>query len=201
MYIPISALQHYVFCPRQCALIHNEGLWAENFLTAQANLLHRRVDSGEMETRKGIRYERAVLVSSERLQLVGKLDLLEIHIDTNEWIPVEYKRGKSKSNNCDRVQLCAQALCLEEMKNIHIQKGAIWYAQTHHREEVILTSELRQETELVITSVKEMLVTGDLPKPSYRQSCKACSLSSQCLPKTLEKDNSDRYIKNLYKDE
>lgn len=132
--VPLSALQHYAYCPRQCALIHNEQVWAENSFTAEGQLLHQRVDSGVPETRKGIRYERGVMVSAEQLGLTGKLDMVEIDLDTGNQKPVEYKRGKPKVEDWDRIQLCAQALCLEEMRAIRVQEGAIWYWEVRHRE-------------------------------------------------------------------
>ena len=121
--IPLSALQHYAFCPRQCALIHNEQQWAGNFLTAQGDLLHERVDAGEPETRKGVRFERSVHVFSLALGVGGILDLLEVDTQTGALRPVEYKRGRPKKDNWDKVQLCAQALCLEEMRNTTIAEG------------------------------------------------------------------------------
>ena len=113
--IPLSALQHYAFCPRQCALIHNEQAWAENYLTAQGKALHERVDSGEPETRKGVRFERTVHVSAEKLGISGVLDLVEVETKTGRLKPVEYKRGKPKPDPMDEIQLCAQGLRLEEM--------------------------------------------------------------------------------------
>ena len=125
--IPLSALQHYAFCPRQCALIHNEQQWAGNLLTAQGDLLHERVDAGEPETRKGIRFERSVHVFSLILGMGGILDLLEINIHSGAMCPVEYKRGRPKKDHWDKVQLCAQARCLEEMRDAIITEGALWY--------------------------------------------------------------------------
>ena len=110
--IPLSALQHYAFCPRQCALIHNEQAWAENYLTAQGKALHERVDSGAPETRKCVRFERTVHVSAEKLGISGVLDLVEVDTKTGRLKPVEYKRGKPKPDPMDEIQLCAQGLCL-----------------------------------------------------------------------------------------
>ena len=127
--IPISALQHYAFCPRQCAYIHLECSWQENYLTARGQQLHQRVHSQEAEQRGATRSERSVQVCSWRLNLTGQLDLLEIRQNPLRFTPVEYKRGKPKVSDCDRVQLCAQALCLEEMTATKIERGAIWYWQ------------------------------------------------------------------------
>ena len=155
--IPLSALQHYAFCPRQCALIHNEQQWAGNFLTAQGDLLHERVDAGEPETRKGVRFERSVHVSSLALGVGGILDLLEVDTQTGALRPVEYKRGRPKKDNWDKVQLCAQTLCLEEMRNTTIAEGALWYGQTRHREFVQFDAALRAETRTVIHEERNLL--------------------------------------------
>ena len=132
--IPISALQHYTFCPRQCAYIHIERIWQDNYLTALGNQLHERVHGNEAETRGKLRTERGVQVSSEKLGITGKLDLLEIKTSPYALTPVEYKRGKPKIDDCDRIQLCAQALCLEEMRSITIPRAAIWYWQVRKRD-------------------------------------------------------------------
>lgn len=194
--IALSALQHYAFCPRQCALIHNEQLWAENWLTAQGNLLHQRVDSGTPETRRGIRYERALAVSAPKLGLTGKLDLLEKDLATGALTPVEYKRGRPKRHDSDAIQLCAQALCLEEMTGQHIERGALWYWQTRHRQDVPITDALRQRTLLVIDEVAALFRTGETPKATPGKHCQACSLLDICTPG--QQDNSARYISALY---
>ena len=141
--IPLSALQHYAFCPRQCALIHNEQAWAENYLTAQGKALHERVDSGEPETRKGVRFERTVHVSAEKLGISGVLDLVEVETKTGRLKPVEYKRGKPKPEPMDEIQLCAQGLCLEEMTGQTVSEGALWYMQTCHRVPIVFSDGLR----------------------------------------------------------
>lgn len=152
--ISLSALQHYAFCPRQCALIHNEQVWAENYLTAQGQVLHERVDSGEPETRKGIRFERTVHVAAEKLGISGILDLVERDLKTGELKPVEYKRGKPKPEPMDEIQLCAQALCLEEMTGQTINEGALWYMQTRHRLPITFSTELRTKTLATISEVR-----------------------------------------------
>lgn len=198
--IPLSALQHFAFCPRQCALIHNEQAWAENWLTAQGQLLHQRVDRGDPETRKGVRYERGVLVSAEVLGITGKLDLVEIDLSTGNMKPVEYKRGKPKKDNRDRVQLCAQALCLEEMRGRPVESGALWYWQTRHRDDVLLTDQLRDETRQIIVDVRQLLTSGQTPKAVYEKKCDACSLCDLCNPKLLGRDRSARYVDHLFDD-
>lgn len=198
--IPLSALQHFAFCPRQCALIHNEQVWAENWLTAQGQVLHQRVDRGEPETRKGIRYERGVLVSAESLRITGKLDLVEIELSTGDMKPVEYKRGKPKRDSWDRIQLCAQGLCLEEMRDRPVRSGALWYWQTRHRDEVEFTAELKEETLAAIRGVRDLLVSGQTPKAAYEKKCDACSLYDLCNPKLVGSDRSARYVEDLFKE-
>jgi len=199
--IPLSALQHYAFCPRQCALIHNEQVWAENWLTAQGQVLHQRVDRGEPETRKGIRYERGVLVSAELLGITGKLDLVEIELSTGNMKPVEYKRGKPKRDSWDRIQLCAQGLCLEEMQGRPVRSGALWYWQTRHRDEVEFTKQLRDETRTAIAGVRDLIASGQTPKAAYEKKCDSCSLYDLCNPKLSGNDRSARYVNALFDEE
>ena len=173
--IPLSALQHYAFCPRQCALIHNEQAWTENYLTAQGNALHERVDSGEPETRKGVRFERTVHVSAEKLGI------------------------KPKPDPMDEIQLCAQGLCLEEMTGQTVSEGALWYMQTRHRVPVLFSDDLRAKTLATIAAVRELLNSGQTPPPDYGKRCKACSLVEICQPELLGKrDRSVRYVVGLF---
>ncbi|QIM63671.1 CRISPR-associated protein Cas4 [Pasteurellaceae bacterium Orientalotternb1] len=196
--IPLSALQHYAFCSRQCALIHNEQAWAENYLTAQGQALHERVDSGEPETRKSTRFERAVHVSAEKLGISGILDMVEHDLTNGQLKPVEYKRGKPKPEPIDEIQLCAQALCLEEMTGKSIAEGALWYNQTHHRVPIVFTDELRQKTLDTIIAVRNLLDSSITPRPEYSKRCKACSLVDICQPKLLEKDRTTGYVAGLF---
>lgn len=198
--IPLSALQHYAFCPRQCALIHNEQVWAENWLTAQGQVLHQRVDRGEPETRKGVRFERGVQVSAETLGLIGKLDLVEVEIATGAMKPVEYKRGKPKTDNWDKVQLTAQAFCLEEMTGKPVTAGALWYWQIRRREEVAITHQLRTETRDIVNLVRKLLTGGQTPKAKYEKKCRSCSLMDLCNPQILGNDRSDSYVSRLFDD-
>ena len=196
--IPLAALQHYAFCPRQCALIHNEQAWAENYLTAQGRALHERVDGGEPETRKGVRFERSVHVSAEKLGISGVLDMVEHELATGRLKPVEYKRGKPKVGLWDKIQLCAQALCLEEMTGKTVAEGALWYQQTRHREPVVFSGSLREETLAVIEKVSSLLESGATPPPAYGKHCKACSLVEICQPQLLGKDRSVGYVAGLF---
>lgn len=196
--IPISALQHYAFCPRQCALIHNEQVWAENYLTAHGQLLHQRVDSGEPETRKGVRYERGLVVSAPLLGLTGKLDLLEKELSSGKLTPVEYKRGKPKKGDCDSVQLCAQVLCLEEMTGQAITQSALWYWQTRKREMVPINDALRKRTLGLLDTIKNLFLQGKTPKAVYGKHCKSCSLLDICNPLINQRDPSSDYVTGLF---
>ena len=196
--IPLAALQHYAFCPRQCALIHNEQAWAENFLTAQGRALHERVDGGELETRKGVRFERSVHASAEKFGISGVLDMVEHELATGRLKPVEYKRGKPKVGLWDKIQLCAQALCLEEMTGQMVAEGALWYQQTRHRELVAFSGSLRQETLAVIEQVRSLLESGSTPLPVYGKHCKACSLVEICQPQLMGRDRSVGYVAGLF---
>ncbi len=194
--IPISALQHYTFCPRQCAYIHIERIWQDNYLTALGNQLHKRVHSNETETRGNIRTERGVQVSSEVLGITGKLDLLEIKTSPFALTPVEYKRGKPKIDDCDRIQLCAQALCLEEMRSIAIPCAAIWYWQVRKRDWIDIDQSLRKKTMDIIEKTRALLESRRIPKARYIKSCKACSFFDHCTPK--KSDHSLAYVKQLF---
>ena len=198
--LPISALQHYGYCPRQFALIHVEQVWAENRFTAEGRVLHERVDSGESETRKGIRYERSVELLSREHGLTGKMDLLEVEQGPPEmYRPVEYKRGKPKVQDWDRIQLCAQALCIEDMKEIDVYEGAIWYWEVRHREIVSIDSTLRERALACIQAARKLMDQGITPSPiDDIKRCRACSLADICQPQRFRKDASERYIRELF---
>ncbi len=198
--IMLSALQHYAYCPRQFALIHIEQVWAENYFTAHGQLLHERVDSYESEQRGAIRYERSVAVKSKQLNINGKLDLLEIEgKPASCYRPIEYKRGKPKIENWDKIQLCAQALCLEEMRDITINTGALWYWQVRKREQVELNDTLRAETLAVINGAHKLILSGKTPIPtSNKKRCRACSLMDLCEPDLFRKDHSKNYVTELF---
>lgn len=192
--IQLSALQHLVFCERQCALIHIEQLWDENLFTAEGRIMHEKVDTANRESRGNIRIEYGVPMRSLMLGLIGKADVVEFHKMDNDgtWMPfpVEYKRGKPKIDNCDRVQLCAQAICLEEMMNVEIPEGALFYGQTRRREDVVFDERLRQETEDAAKKVHALIKSGMTPKAEYSKKCKKCSLYELCLPKISGKSKS-----------
>ncbi len=179
--LPLSALQHFIYCPRQCALIHLEQQWVENRFTAEGRAQHDRVDRPEHETRDGIRYEYAVLLRSLKLGLIGKADAIEFHPD--KVFPVEHKRGRPKPTHCDWVQLCAQALCLEETLGIEIGEGAIFYGLPRRRQAVEFTPELRTETEATAKALHELMASGKTPPAEYdKKKCEACSLLEICMP-------------------
>lgn len=190
--IQLSALQHLVFCERQCALIHIEQVWSENLFTAEGRIMHDKVDTADRESRGNIRIEYGVPMRSLRLGLIGKADVVEFHKKGDKWVPfpVEYKRGKPKGGNCDKVQLCAQALCLEEMMNIEVPEGALFYGQTRHRLDVKFDSALRKETEAAAMRLRELIESGITPKAEYSKKCEKCSLVELCLPKLSSKASS-----------
>ncbi len=201
--VMLSALQHYAYCPRQFALIHVEQVWAENYFTAHGNLLHERVDRCEPEQRGNVRYERGVSVISHQLRISGKLDLLEVEgKPPAKYFPVEYKRGKPKVEDWDKIQLCAQALCLEEMRGVSIEKGALWYWQVRKREPVVFDEALRNVTLVAIEGTHKVLVSGNTPPPTdQKKRCKACSLVDLCEPEAFRSDRSRDYITALFSDQ
>lgn len=198
--LPISALQHYAYCPRQFALIHVEQVWEENRYTAEGRLLHERVDDGAAEQRRHVRYERGVMLLSQQYGLTGKMDLLEIESgEQPRYFPVEYKRGKPKVEGWDRIQLCAQALCIEEMRQVQVTGGAIWYWEVRKREPVVIDEALREATLSAISGAKALLTAGCTPPPIADKSrCKACSLVDLCAPDAFRKDYSALYIDELF---
>lgn len=188
--IPLSALQHYVFCERQCAMIHIEQVWTENLLTAEGRLMHERVHEEKRESRGDVRIEFGVPLRSLRLGLIGKADVVEFHRRSGGmWIPfpVEYKRGKPKGDESDKVQLCAQALCLEEMLNVTINAGALFYGKTRHRLDVVFDESLRSKTAEVARQTHALIAAGITPAPIYAKRCEQCSLMEACMPKTMQK--------------
>lgn len=193
--IQLSALQHFVFCERQCALIHIEQIWSENLFTAEGRIMHDKVDTADRESRGLKRIDYGVPLRSLKLGLVGKADVVEFHrMDDGTWMPypVEYKRGKPKTDDCDKVQLCAQALCLEEMLNVYIPEGALFYGQTRRREDVAFDEKLRRETAHAAGKVHELIASGITPKAVYSKKCESCSLLTICLPKASR--NASRYL-------
>ncbi len=187
--IPISALQHYLFCPRQCALIHVEQLWAEDGATVEGRILHDRVDRPGTARRAGVRTVRGLALRSLRLGVVGKADAVEMHGRGTALsvVPVEYKRGRPKAHRADEVQLCAQAMCLEEMLSVEVPQGALFYGQTRRRAEVVLDAELRRLTTETVAAARAMIAAGCTPPPRFMAGCRRCSLHDLCRPRELER--------------
>lgn len=197
--ISLSALQHAVFCLRQCALIHLEGIWTENALTAQGRVLHERVDRREHETRRDVRLATALRLVSRRLGVAGVADMVEFRrIDeagatgvplpglSGRWapFPVEYKRGKPKAHRADEVQLCAQAMCLEEMLGVGIPAGALFYGETRRRLDVPFDAALRALTERTAADVRQLFAAGVVPPAEHGKWCESCSLADDCRPRS-----------------
>ncbi|MAT69402.1 MAG: CRISPR-associated protein Cas4 [Planctomycetaceae bacterium] len=215
--LPLSALQHLVFCERQCALIHVERQWGENRLTAQGQVLHKKAHDGKPETRDGERITRGLPLRSLALGITGQADvvlwrpppglrltgrsLAEV-VRTSQsgdfagWAitPVEYKRGRPKKNDCDRVQLCAQAICLEEMLGVAIPAGQLFYGVQRRRFDVSLDAPLRDVTRTAARRLHELLAAGVTPPAAYEKKCDACSLLDVCLPRTLGGRSAAQYL-------
>ena len=201
--IPISALQHYLYCPRQCALIHIERLWAENQQTAEGRLLHEHSDRPAVEQRKGVRTVTAMPLFHSELGLVGIADVVEFHQHPNgeHAVPVEYKRGRPKAHSADEVQLCAQALCLETMLGCVIASGFLFYGKTRRRKEVRIDPQLRLLTARTVESTRQMLRSERTPWVGYEASrCDACSLLALCQPRWLGPNrNVDAWLQHELK--
>ncbi|WP_437556197.1 CRISPR-associated protein Cas4 [Acidithiobacillus sulfuriphilus] len=192
--IPLSALQHWTYCPRQCGLIHLEQQFAENIHTARGQAVHHLVDTPGYEVRHGVRVERALPLWSDRLGLIGKADLVEFHPDGTVF-PVEFKHGRKRQKTHDDIQLAAQALCLEEMLGHPVPQGAIFHASSHRRRAVDITPELRALVVETAEAIRAMLTSGKLPSPVNDARCKECSLRDICQPEaltSLEKQREQR---------
>lgn len=183
--VPISALNHWVYCPRRCGLIHMEGEFADNRHTARGNAEHERVDRVSYETSKrGARMEYALPVWSERLGLIGKCDAVEFWPDGTVY-PVEFKHGPKRKWLNDDLQLAAQAMCLQEMLGRPVMQGAIFHASSHRRREVSITPALRELVIQTAEAIRQMLAAGRLPPPVNDARCKECSLQEICQPQAL----------------
>lgn len=216
-FVMLSALQHYLFCPRQCALIHVEGVWSENYLTTAGRVMHERVDRKGAETRRNVHLATSLRLASHRLGVTGVADMVEFHrieaADDGDgtvvgatvpgrsgwWkpLPVEYKRGASKPHRADEVQLCAQAMCLEEMLGVSVKEGALYYGETRRRTGVVFDATLRELTEKTASGVRELLSSHQTPEARWTKGCRACSLSDICRPEDFSARNSVRkWMKN-----
>lgn len=203
--IPLSALQHYLYCPRQCALIHLEQQWAENRQTAEGRLLHDRADTPAVERRHGVRTITAMPLSSTELGIAGVADVVEFHTgDSGESpYPVEYKRGRPKTHRADEVQLCAQALCLEAMFSVTVGEGALFYGEPRRREVVVFDDGLRTLTLETIRATRAMFVGGQTPLARYEaRRCDNCSLLDLCQPHLLARAGGvDAWIRRQLQNE
>jgi CRISPR-associated exonuclease Cas4 len=215
--LQLSALQHYIFCPRQCALIHIEQQWVENRLTAEGRIMHERVHSEGKESRGETRVVFGVALRSMKLGVVGKADVVEFHITDAKkinifdaalaaehrkgksyyWVPfpVEYKRGKPKQDSSDKVQLCAQAICLEELTGLEVPAGALFYGKKRKRQPVSFDQNLRWETETTARQLHELIASGRTPLPVYSKKCESCSFIDVCLPEAISKQGQ---VENYY---
>lgn len=182
--IPISALQHWRYCPRQCALIHVEQAFDDNVHTARGNAVHATVDQIGETSRGGVRTVRALPLWSERLGLVGRADVVEFLSDGTPY-PVEYKHGRKRRRAFDELQLAAQALCLEEMTGRAVREGALFYAGSAKRRRIVVDIELRSEVERVVAEVRGCYVSGRMPPPVNDERCAECSLRDRCQPEAL----------------
>jgi CRISPR-associated exonuclease Cas4 len=184
-YIPIAALNQYAYCPHRCWRIHCAGEFIDNQYTIEGTSLHERVHTVGEGLRDETRQIRAIWLKSDQYKLIGKSDLIELA--NGEWCPVEYKRGRKGEWDNDELQVCAQALCLEEMTGKNITTGYIYYAQSHQRQLVEINSELRESSIAIIEAVQKLLFTGEMPKPVKTKRCEGCSLYSRCLPQAVDK--------------
>lgn len=189
--IPISAVQHAVYCLRQAALIHIEQMWEDNLYTAEGNVLHEVADKGGRRSGRGVRRVLSLPLGSDRLNLSGTADLVEFRPQTGggeRAFPVEYKRGKPKRHRADEAQICAQAMCLEEMTGLPVPEGALYYAQTKRRVTVSIDASLRALTEAAIADLSYLFATRNTPPPTpHRARCRACSLLELCRPDTVSR--------------
>lgn len=197
--IPLSALQHYLYCPRQCGLIHLEQIWVENAYTAEGRILHEKAHGGTTETRGDCKTATGLPLRSLTLGLSGQADVVEFHRRENVWhpFPVEYKRGRAKKHDADRVQLCAQALCLEEMLGVPVPEGALFYGASRRRQNVIFDDALRESTRNTAEGVHALIRKGTTPPPPHDTArCAACSLQEQCFP-LIAKSKASDYLRKI----
>lgn len=199
--IPISALQHWAYCPRQCGLIHLEQSFEDSVHTARGQAVHHLVDTPGYEIKSGVKVERSLPLWSDRYGLIGKADLVELRPDGTVF-PVEYKHGRRRQKQHDDLQLAAQAMCLEEMLGRPVVKGAIYHASSHHRREVVITPELRQHVVETAAAIRAMLAGGTLPPPVNDARCRECSLKALCQPEAIAaRQRQAELRRRLYADE
>lgn len=196
--VPLSALQHWIYCPRQCGLIHLEQQFEDNVHTARGQAVHHLVDTPGYEVKRGVRVERALPLWSDRFGLIGKADLVEFHPDGRIY-PVEFKHGRKRGRIHDDIQLAAQAMCLEDMLGRPVPQGAIYHASSHRRREVDITEDLRALVRETADAIRAMLASGILPPPVNDARCRECSLREICQPEMLaQQTQMDRLKQYLF---
>ena len=211
-YLSLSGIQHFAFCRRQWALIHIENQWAENERTVDGIIMHEKAHSGDAESRGDVVIMRALRVFSATLGISGECDVVEFHRNADGislnghdglWqpYPVEYKLGKPKEHNADEMQLCAQAMCLEEMLCCTIPCGALFYGEPRRRTEVEFTPELRRAVEDSLNEMHDYYKRGYTPKAKPRKGCSACSLKEICLPKMVQRKSVAAYVEGALNEE
>ncbi|MFG6329995.1 MAG: CRISPR-associated protein Cas4 [Lachnospiraceae bacterium] len=205
-YIMLSGIQHFAFCRRQWALIHIEQQWEENYKTTAGELMHKKAhEEGSFEKRGDLLVTRGLRIASHELGFSGQCDVVEFHQDKNgitvfgydgKWsiVPVEYKHGKPKEHNADELQICAQAICLEEMFQTNINEGFLYYGENRRRSKVIFDADLRNEVKKVSNEMHDLFHKGYTPKVKPSKQCKACSLENLCMPKLQKTIKVSTYI-------
>ncbi len=197
--LPLSGIQHFAFCHRQWALIQLECQWQENLDTTMGRLFHERAHLKGYSTAGDVISERSMYVVSRELGLVGFCDVVELvpgpageGIERDgSWYgvcPVEYKKGHAKANDCDRLQLTAQAMCLEEMMKVRVNSGYLFYGETRRRERVAFSEEMRMRVRSLVTEMHECFETGKMPSATWRSCCERCSLKNECIPEVFNRD-------------
>ena len=206
-WVPLSALQHYVFCPRQCALNYIEKVWVENFLTAAGRLLHEKTEEYFREKRKNVVHEFGVELSSNQYGVFGQADVVryEFKSENKKQLknvsPIEYKRGKKKKDKSDEIQLCAQGFCLEEMTGLVIEYGYLFYFSDRKKIEIVLSEDLRALTTTCIEEIHRLYSDGIVPQAEYKPGCESCSMKDVCFPKSAGRSKSvQRYISQRLKE-
>ncbi|MFN3695271.1 MAG: CRISPR-associated protein Cas4, partial [Ignavibacterium sp.] len=199
-FIMISALQHYIFCPRQCGLIHIDDVWQDNLFTVRGEILHEKVDTDTYETRGDVKTVRGLRIHSYKYGLAGRCDVVEFKqtVKGKEVLPVEFKAGEPKDDISDKVQLCAQVLCLEEMLNVEISKAAFFYGKIRRRQVIDITNELREQTIEIINNVRSLVDSKKVPVIEYSSKCRNCSLINVCQPKAMNNKKLKKYIQELF---
>ncbi len=211
-YLLISGIQHFIFCRRQWALIHIERLWEENFFTLDGQIKHEKVDEGAYETKNDKKILRSLSIVSHKLRIQGKCDVVELKPDPEGFYfskykekysvyPVEYKRGKPKKDESDKMQLLAEAMCLEEMLGVRIEEGACFYFETRRRESFVFTAEMRDRLIKMIEEMNQYYDRKYTPQVKKSHKCKSCSLKNLCLPEISEAGSVSKYMEKRIQNE